>query len=108
MQLDREKMVAHFSDKIDIPLHPFFGSMGVAPPAAMGKISSAPPGIHAGNLDNKELVAGTTLFIPATTTPPGHSSNAAMATSHRATAKSTLPPSRHRSPAPSSSSSEKT
>jgi acetamidase/formamidase len=30
----------------------------------MGKISSAPPGIHAGNLDNQELVAGTTLFIP--------------------------------------------
>jgi acetamidase/formamidase len=64
VQLDREKMVAHFSDKIDIPLHPFFGSMGVAPPPAMGRISSAPPGIHAGNLDNKELVAGTTLFIP--------------------------------------------
>jgi acetamidase/formamidase len=38
--------------------------MGVAPPAAAGKINSAPPGIHAGNLDNKELVAGTTLFIP--------------------------------------------
>jgi acetamidase/formamidase len=30
----------------------------------MGKISSGPPGIHAGNLDNKELVAGTTLYIP--------------------------------------------
>ena len=27
-------------------------------------MSSNPPGIHAGNLDNKELVAGTTLFIP--------------------------------------------
>jgi len=30
----------------------------------MGKIDSGPPGIHAGNLDNKELVAGTTLLIP--------------------------------------------
>jgi acetamidase/formamidase len=30
----------------------------------MGRISSAPPNVHAGNLDNKELVAGTTLFIP--------------------------------------------
>jgi acetamidase/formamidase len=38
--------------------------MGVAPPEAYGRVSSAPPGIHAGNLDNKELVAGTTLFIP--------------------------------------------
>ena len=62
--LDRERMVAHFSDRIEIPLRPFFGSMGVAPPEASGRISSAPPWFHAGNLDNKELVAGTTLYIP--------------------------------------------
>jgi acetamidase/formamidase len=62
--LDRERMIAHFSDRIEIPLRPFFGSMGVAPPEANGRISSAPPWIHAGNLDNKELVAGTTLYIP--------------------------------------------
>ena len=62
--LDKKTMLAHFGDGIDIPLHPFFGSIGVAPPPAMGKVSSAPPGIYAGNLDNKELVAGTTLFIP--------------------------------------------
>src|SRR5213596_729839 len=57
-------MVAHFADGIEIPLHPFFGSIGVAPPDVSGRISSAPPWIHAGNLDNKELVVGTTLFIP--------------------------------------------
>ena len=62
--LDRDHLVAHFTDRIDIPLHPFFGSMGVAPPEASGRISSAPPWFHAGNLDNKELVAGTTLYIP--------------------------------------------
>ena len=62
--LDRERMVAPFGEGIEIPLRPFFGSMGVAPPEALGRVSSAPPGIHAGNLDNKELVAGTTLFIP--------------------------------------------
>jgi acetamidase/formamidase len=62
--LDRERMVAHFSDRIEIPLRPFFGSMGVAPPEASGRISSAPPWFHAGNLDNKEFVAGTTLYIP--------------------------------------------
>ncbi len=61
--LDREHMLAHFSPGIDIPLHPFFGSMGVAPPSA-GRINSGPPWMHAGNMDNKELVAGTTLFIP--------------------------------------------
>jgi acetamidase/formamidase len=38
--------------------------MGVAPSLEVGRISSNPPGTHAGNLDNKELVAGTTLFIP--------------------------------------------
>jgi acetamidase/formamidase len=65
--LDKKTMLAHFADGIDIPLHPFFGSIGVAPPASMGKVSSAPPGIYAGNLDNKELVAGTTLFIPVHT-----------------------------------------
>jgi len=62
--LDEKRMVAHFADGIEIPLHPFFGSIGVAPPEVSGRISSAPPWIHAGNLDNKELVAGTTLFIP--------------------------------------------
>ena len=62
--LDEKKMLAHFAPGIEIPLRPFFGSLGVAPPVEMGRVSSAPPGIHAGNLDNKELVAGTTLFIP--------------------------------------------
>jgi len=65
--LDKEHMVAHFAPNIDVPLHPFFGSIGVAPPPSMGRVSSAPPGIHAGNLDNKELVAGTTLYIPVWT-----------------------------------------
>jgi acetamidase/formamidase len=54
----------NFAPGIDIPLRPFFGSIGVAPPPMMGRISSNPPGIHTGNLDNKDLVAGSTLFIP--------------------------------------------
>ena len=62
--LDEKRMVARFTDAVEIPLKPFFGSIGVAPPDVSGRISSAPPWIHAGNLDNKELVAGTTLFIP--------------------------------------------
>ena len=47
-----------------IPLKPFFGSMGVAPAPELGRVSSNPPGRHAGNLDNQELVAGSTLYIP--------------------------------------------
>ena len=62
--LDRQRMVANFAPGIEIPLHPFFGSIGEAPPEAYGRINSAPPWIHAGNMDNKELVAGTTLYLP--------------------------------------------
>jgi len=62
--LDAKRMVAMFSDGVEVGLRPFFGSMGVAPPPISGRISSAPPWIHAGNLDNRELVAGTTLYIP--------------------------------------------
>jgi len=64
IQIDRKRMTAEFKPGIVIPLHPFFGSMGVAPAADAGRVSSNPPGRHAGNLDNKELVAGSTLFIP--------------------------------------------
>src|SRR5258708_9778446 len=60
--LDDKRMIARFTPGVEIPLHPFFGSMGVAPPS--GRISSNPPWIHVGNLDNKDLVAGTTLYIP--------------------------------------------
>jgi acetamidase/formamidase len=64
IRLDRERMLGDFGNGIKIPLKPFFGSMGVAPPPAAGRISSAPPWIHAGNIDNKEFVAGTVLYIP--------------------------------------------
>jgi acetamidase/formamidase len=62
--LDREKMIGHFAPGIDIPLHPFFGSIGIAPPESAGRYNSAPPWMHGGNMDNKELVAGTTVFYP--------------------------------------------
>ena len=64
IRLDRNRMTAALDHGIRVPLRPFFGSMGVAPPADSGRVSSNPPGIHAGNLDNKELVAGTILYIP--------------------------------------------
>ena len=62
--LDRQKRLAHFAPGIEIPIRPFFGSMGVAPPESAGRIDSAPPWMHAGNMDNKELTAGAKLFIP--------------------------------------------
>ncbi|MFC6646943.1 acetamidase/formamidase family protein [Granulicella cerasi] len=62
--LDREKMIGHFAPGIEIPLHPFFGSMGVAPPESAGKWNSAPPWMHGGNMDNRNLGVGTKIFYP--------------------------------------------
>lgn len=62
--MDRDAMTAQFLPGVTVPLAPFFGSMGVAPPPENGRWSSTPPWIHGGNLDNKEMVAGTTLFLP--------------------------------------------
>jgi acetamidase/formamidase len=62
--LDRKKLTAAFGPGISIPLHPFFGSMGIAPPESAGKWNSAPPWVHGGNMDNKELTAGAIVFYP--------------------------------------------
>lgn len=52
---------------LDLPLAPFFGVMGVAPPRQWGRVSTIQPRLHGGNIDNKELVAGTTLYLPVQT-----------------------------------------
>lgn len=49
---------------VTLPLAPFFGVMGVAPPAEWGGISTKEPRAHGGNLDNKEIGEGATLFLP--------------------------------------------
>ncbi|MDK3018203.1 acetamidase/formamidase family protein [Pseudodonghicola flavimaris] len=62
--LDLDAMTGQLSWGLELPLKPFFGVMGVAPPPNWGRISTIQPRAHGGNLDNKELVAGTTLFLP--------------------------------------------
>ena len=62
--LDLDAMMGKLSWGLDLPLKPFFGVMGVAPPPNWGRISTIQPRRHGGNLDNKELVAGTTLYLP--------------------------------------------
>jgi acetamidase/formamidase len=47
-----------------LPMSPFFGVMGVAPKPEYGVLSTKEPREHGGNLDNKELGAGTTLYLP--------------------------------------------
>jgi acetamidase/formamidase len=62
--LDRARMVGKLPWGLELPLKPFFGIMGVAPPPAWGPVASPPPRRNGGNMDNKELVAGTTLYLP--------------------------------------------
>ena len=64
--------VAFFSEDIQVPLAPFMGVMAVAPDPVVGEPgvaepgvqSSRPPGPFGGNLDVKDLTAGTTLYLP--------------------------------------------
>ncbi|MEX0283098.1 MAG: acetamidase/formamidase family protein [Paracoccaceae bacterium] len=65
--LDRDRMVGTMPWGLELPLKPFFGVMGVAPPPVWGRISSIQPRAHGGNLDLKELVAGTVLYLPILT-----------------------------------------
>jgi acetamidase/formamidase len=62
--LDKDRMTGRLPWGADIPLNPFFGVMGVAPPPAWGLVSSVQPRRNGGNLDNKELGAGATLYLP--------------------------------------------
>ncbi len=58
-----ENGFAIFSDKLSIPLNPHIGVIGLAP--SEGSISSRVPGEHGGNLDTKEICAGSMIIIPA-------------------------------------------
>jgi acetamidase/formamidase len=65
IKIDRNAKTAEIAPDVVVPVNrPFFGTLGVAPPPAMGRISSGPPGVHTGNLDNKDIAAGTTLYMP--------------------------------------------
>ena len=70
LKLDLAKNTAEFSPQIHVPLQPFQGTLGLAPPDGYfpplkpGVTSSVPPGPHAGNTDLREMAEGTTMFIP--------------------------------------------
>ena len=61
--LDGDRKIAEFASGIEIPLRPFPGTLGVAR-AEPGRYNAVPPGPYAGNLDNRDLVEGTTLYVP--------------------------------------------
>ena len=62
--LDKKRNVGTLPWGLELPLKPFFGIMAVAPPPGWGAIPTQPPRKNGGNMDNKELVAGTTLYLP--------------------------------------------
>jgi acetamidase/formamidase len=62
--LDRQRMTGKLPWGLELKLKPFFGIMATSPPAAWGAVASPPPRKNGGNLDNKELIAGTTLYLP--------------------------------------------
>ncbi|HRD76632.1 MAG TPA: acetamidase/formamidase family protein [Hyphomicrobiaceae bacterium] len=64
LPLDVKRGVARLPWGDEVPLKPFFGVMGVAPPPGWGAVSTVEPRRNGGNMDNKELVAGTTLYLP--------------------------------------------
>jgi len=70
VDLDLTRMQGSFAPDIAIPLAPFQGTLGVAPPDGFfpplspGVTSSVPPGPHGGNLDLRELVEGSVLYLP--------------------------------------------
>ncbi len=65
--IDRARRTCRLPWGTELPLAPFFGVMGVAPPPAYGTISTIQLREHGGNLDNKELTEGSTLFLPVWT-----------------------------------------
>ena len=63
-RIDRNRGVCTLPWGTELPLDPFFGIMGVAPPKAWGRCGSPVPRAFGGNMDNKELKPGTTLYLP--------------------------------------------
>ncbi|MEO6567785.1 MAG: acetamidase/formamidase family protein, partial [Opitutaceae bacterium] len=63
--LDHKRNAAIFDKDIEIPLAPFNGVNGTCPPDSEGPDRrSGPPGLFGGNLDSKDLIAGSTLYLP--------------------------------------------
>src|SRR6266850_468050 len=62
--LDLASKTTEYAPGVVVPLKPFWGVIGVAPPPSMGRVSSGPPNIFGGNMDNHDLQPGTSLFLP--------------------------------------------
>jgi acetamidase/formamidase len=61
--IDADRATVRFSDRVELPLRPFPGTIGVAP-AETGPHPILPPTRWGGNLDTRHLTAGITLYLP--------------------------------------------
>jgi len=62
--IDPAKRAIDFAPGVSVPVKPFWGVIGVAPPRSMGRVPSGPPNVFGGNMDNHDLQPGTSLFLP--------------------------------------------
>ena len=62
--IDMNKKTVEYAPGVVVPVKPFWGDIGVAPPREMGRVISGPPNINGGNMDNHDLGAGSTLYLP--------------------------------------------
>jgi acetamidase/formamidase len=62
-ELDKDQESIDYTDKIKIPIRPFPGVMGVAP-ATEDMLSTIPPRANGGNMDDPNIIVGTTVYFP--------------------------------------------
>ena len=62
--IDLTRKTVEYAPGVEVPVKPFWGVIGVAPPPSMGRVPSGPPNVFGGNLDNRDLGAGSTLYLP--------------------------------------------
>jgi acetamidase/formamidase len=62
--IDLTRKTVEYAPGVEVPIKPFWGVIGVAPPPRMGRVPSGPPNVFGGNLDNRDLGAGSTLYLP--------------------------------------------
>lgn len=61
------RQTIEYAPGVEVPVKPFWGVIAVAPEPSRGRVGSGPPDVFGGNLDNRDLGAGSTLYLPVQT-----------------------------------------
>jgi acetamidase/formamidase len=65
--IDMKRQTIEYAPGVEVPVKPFWGVIAVAPEPSRGRVNSGPPDVFGGNLDNRDLGAGSTLYLPVQT-----------------------------------------